>query len=1275
MAAAVVLLPGLLAVSSGPALPTPSPSTSPARSPPTIPTVSSAPARITVAPGYSPGRGVVALGAPPPAETMDVAVGLAPQNPSGLAALVAAVDTPGTPTFRSFASAPSLSARFGPSQPTVARATAYFAGFGLRVSRSPDGLLLFVQGPSEALGRAFDTTFQEYREPGGRVVTSHATAASLPGGMPWAGALGLGDVSPIVPEVAPGGPRLVLTGPYATCGRGPLGLSPCQVANAYNLSSLTANGTDGSGWTIGIVDAYSGIEPQPQLTADLATFTSEFGLPSGGVRYLYPVPTSHDLNASTVNPDWGLEEALDVEWARATAPGATLDMTFSPDAGPGLYAAVDALVASDAVNVVSLSWGEPDVGIFNAYAQPCTFACNASTDGSYALLGPVLEFAAAEGISVFAASGDCGAADGTSTVSTNFPASDPYVTGVGGTTLTVAANGTYLSETGWSGNQTGATAPGCQNQGGSGGGYAPFPRPGWQAGVTSNSSGRGVPDVAIDAGSPVSIVFEGQPGSAIGTSVGTPIWAGIAAVADQRVGAPLGFLDPSLYRAAAGPNGSADFHDLRSGSNGYSAGPGWDPVTGLGSPNVASLLVGLKVTAATLPLSPRLLLYASPRFGVAPLTVSFVSSVLGGSPPYALEGVAFGDGNASLGGGPTEHTYERAGVYSAFAYAVDAQANTSVSSPIAVVVGGGSALSVALNASTSAPAVGAPVVFSATVAGGVAPLRYSFSFGDGTFSANGSSASVVHGYAAPGGYCADVVVQDARSPPDGGASDRVAIAVGGVPLPSCGNPTRPLTLSLNVSGTVRDAPADFPAPFRISGGAVGPPGLSDSLELRSNDPYVAACGCALLRAPGAYTLRAWANDTVNGEATAEANVTVAPALVGAFSASTLSGPAPLTVRFLSAVQGGYRASANGTFWSFGNGDTGFGPAVEETYRQPGEYVAVGRVSDDGFGNTSEAFLLYVYPAGPLRSVGITGTVAPAVDLASGTTVRFSAGVVAPPSEGPLLVGWDLGGSFGAFGAGANQTYFDTPAAFPTNDLQGAVLALLPNTVVVASSSFSLTPFFAVEAGGFVPRQSAVGLLGGAAPTFGLVPFTVVGHGSATGPGGGSLSWSFGDGTLASGDNVSHTYGTPGDYTVRAFGQDGFGDRAVGSFRVVANGPLSVLGGPSPSGGDSPLTVTYTALGLGGAGPPYSYRWVLSNDSTVAHASVTVNYSAPGVYRATVTVTDGSGASVNRTFSVDVRSPAPLGPAVILGIGSALGAALAVLELRGRLRQRPVAASP
>jgi len=788
---------------------------------------------IEVAPAFQATGGVTPEGPLPAAAPVSVAVGLASQDPNGLDAFVAALLTPGTPEYRHPLSAPEAATRFGASPAAVRAAETYFQRFGLGTTVSPDGLIVYVAGPSSGVAQAFGTTFDQYRTSDGRLVYDHPTSATLPAIAPWTGAAGLGNLTPIVPAVAGSASPLVAT-PAASCP-GSSAYLPCTIESAYDMTSLLASGKNGSGERVAVVDAYSGDEDQSQLESDLTTFAGLAGIPVGKVDYLYPVPSNASLNTSGTNPGWDLEEALDLEWARAIAPGATIDMTFSPNAGPGLYEAVDRLVGEGEADVISLSWGEPDVGIFNVFDTPCSTACNASTDGSYAVLGPVLELAAAEGIGVMAASGDCGAADGTSGVSTNFPASDPYVTGVGATQLTVSG-GSWSSEVAWSGNSSGATSPGCRNLGGSGGGYAPFPRPWWQAGLPSKPTGRGVPDVSINgaAGSPVYVEFQGSGVPVSGTSVGTPIWASIEAVADQDAGTDLGFLDPSLYSILEGSHYASDFHDITSGSNGYDAGPGWDAVTGIGSPIVGALVPAL-VRGGGLP-GGDLAAYVkvSPTSGTAPLTVTATPTISGGSGTYPLIGVAFGPLNSSLtAGGSVPYTFTTPGVYAVQAFAFDSGGNATVSAPVAVVVGGGNALSVTLKASSSTPAVGAADTFTATVTGGTAPFSYDFWFGDGSVSGLLATDPTTHAYGTAGGFCAAVTVFDSAKPQDGGSSAAIPITVGGAAAPSCAGP-RPPSFAITFAET--GLPGGSKWSVTLNGTTVNATGTSVQLA-RSNGTY------------------------------------------------------------------------------------------------------------------------------------------------------------------------------------------------------------------------------------------------------------------------------------------------------------------------------------------------------------------------------------------------------------------------------------------------------
>jgi len=1207
------------------------------------------------------------VGAVPASSSISVEVGLALPDPSALSGLVSGLYAPGTPGFHAFRTSSELAREFGPTDSALSSAETYFEGFGLRVNPSPDHLLISVTGPSDRVAVAFGTSFEQYRAADGRPFFSHPTPAILPAIAPWSGVYGLGNVTPLVPAL--GGLTSGETDitPASSCLGAGAGLTPCQVWQAYNMSSLISGGTNGAGERIAVVDPYSSRESQTDLASDLVTFTSEYGLAVGTVDFLYPDPGSGNLNVSS-NPNWYDEDALDLEWARASAPGATVDMTFSPNAGSGLYEAVDWLVAHQAANVISLSWGEPDVGVYDAFSMPCSVACNASTDGSYGILSPVLEFAAAEGISVFAASGDCGAADGTSGVSTNFPASDPDVTGVGGTVLSVNASSDYGSEVGWSGNATGAKAPGCNNQGGSGGGYSPFPRPSWQTGLPSGTTKRGVPDVALDAGTPVSIVLGGGSAAVEGTSVATPIWAGIAAIADQYAGRSLGLLDPSLYAIASGSNYSVDFHDVLFGNNGYAAGLGWDPVTGLGSPRAATLVVDLAHLPTLSSSDLAAFLYATPRFGRAPLTVTLRVNATGGTGSYPLEGVSFGDNNSSFApGGTTTYTYENPGVYSAQAYVSDSVANYSVSPPIAIVVGGGTALTVDLTASTVTPSRGAAVLFSVGVTGGQAPYTYNFSFGDGTFLGNTGDSSTSHVFGAAGSFCAEVVISDSATPVNGGASSRVAIGVGGSPLPDCRNDSSPLTIATIPNVGVRDAPADFPELFSVSGGSTIASALPPSMQYRSSDPYPGACECTIFRSAGNYSVVGYANDSENLEVVGVTNVTVAPALVGTFTSSPTFGSAPLTVSFKANATGGFDADVTTTAWTFGDGTGAVGATVSATYSTPGKYIVIGHLSDRGHGNTSEAFLIDVGTAGgssgPSPLPSLTATVTPAVDVPLGTTIVGMAQLVAPNGTIlPALPLWNIDSDSGGFRNAFGWTY-SSPSSVPAN---GTLRVTLNSTDLATGSkdnvTFWLPDFSAIEAGRFTPRVDALTFMVRAGPDRGPAPLAWTANSTVSGPGNISVSWDFGDGLIGTGLDVQHLF-IFGNYTVEALAHDSWGDFATDEHPVMALLTLQLSASLSTSSGSAPLTVSFHSNAAGGVGPPYAYLWSFGDGTYSNSENGTHSFNSTGVYQVWIRASDAGHDTRTAYWNVTVTASSSGFPAgILLAVGGVAGSTVALVAV-------------
>lgn len=364
--------------------------------------------------------------------------------------------------------------------------------------------------------------------------------------------------------------------------------TPQELATAYDIpTSLT-----GAGQTIVIVDAFG----DPTISDDLNVFDTVFGLPPANLNILYPEgqPAFDPNNADEVG--WSGEIALDVESSHAVAPAATIDLVIAKsDADNDLLGAERFAVDHNLGSVLSQSFGEAE----SCEATPTRIADHR-----------VYAQAAREGISVFASSGDDGAAQPTCDLSSfiksaGLPAADPLVTAVGATSLTAAQTaGTYESETAWN-----------DEFGSSGGGFSQiYQRPFYQARDRAFGRGRGVPDVSYSGDVNNGLLIAWSQGVAAnvgdififgGTSAGSPQWAAITALADEAGHHRLGFLNPVLYAIAASPLYHFVFHDVTTGNNsvtladangnpvsitGFPAVRGWDAVTGLGSPDVAHLI-------------------------------------------------------------------------------------------------------------------------------------------------------------------------------------------------------------------------------------------------------------------------------------------------------------------------------------------------------------------------------------------------------------------------------------------------------------------------------------------------------------------------------------------------------------------------------------------------------------------------------------------------------------------------------------------------------------
>jgi kumamolisin len=337
--------------------------------------------------------------------------------------------------------------------------------------------------------------------------------------------------------------------------------TPPEVARAYAFPTAV----DGTGETVAIIELGGGF-----THGQLTTYFDSLQITPPTVT---AVSVDGGANSPGTDTDADGEVQLDIEVIGSVAPGAGIVVYFAPNTDQGFIDAVSEAVhdTTHTPSVVSISWGSSEDG----------WTAQARTQ-----METIFTDAGGLGVTVTVAAGDGGSSDGVTTggVHVDFPASAPHALGCGGTTLSLSGTA-IASETVWDTTDDGATGGGVSDV------FAP---PGYQnaahvpVDAGSRKAGRGVPDVAGDANPQTGYLIgvDGAPETVGGTSAVAPLWAGLIALINQTLGAPLGFAQPRLYPLL----GTTAFHDITRGSNGaYSAGAGWDACTGLGSPDGAVL--------------------------------------------------------------------------------------------------------------------------------------------------------------------------------------------------------------------------------------------------------------------------------------------------------------------------------------------------------------------------------------------------------------------------------------------------------------------------------------------------------------------------------------------------------------------------------------------------------------------------------------------------------------------------------------------------------------
>jgi subtilase family serine protease len=506
---------------------------------------------------------------------------LRPRHAAQLAAYASAVSHAGSREYGHYLTVAQFARRFGPTERQLRTVRNGLRSRGLAVgATSANRLSITVRGTAQVTGDAFGTAIDRYVLRNGSDEDAPSAQPRLAGaaGALVQGVVGLDSVAPRAsvelahqrrghPRVAArarthASGRTVVAGPQACEAAGAeaaqnWGNTAAQIAAHYGLSGFYAAGDEGSGVTVALY------ELEPFSPTDIAAYQACMG-------------TSTTVDVTTVDGGPGSgsgsgEAATDVEDVIGLAPKAEIDVYEGPPTGQGAFDTYNAIVSQDTAQVISTSWGlcEAEIGRGELLAE-----------------GVLFQEAAVQGQTVMAASGDNGVDDcGNGQMSVDDPGSQPWVTSVGGTHLATTG------DTVWD-----------DGSGASGGGVSQlWARPSWQAAVPAQSSTtcgasgtacREVPDISADADpdSGYTAYFRGGWRTVGGTSVASPTLASVAALAEASPacgGRRLGFLDPALYAD------EADIHDVTSGSNayddlaGFSAAPGFDMASGLGTPTAA----------------------------------------------------------------------------------------------------------------------------------------------------------------------------------------------------------------------------------------------------------------------------------------------------------------------------------------------------------------------------------------------------------------------------------------------------------------------------------------------------------------------------------------------------------------------------------------------------------------------------------------------------------------------------------------------------------------
>lgn len=496
------------------------------------------------------------------ATNLDLAIALPWRNPETLSNLLHAISDPASPQFRHYLTPAQFAEEFGPTQADYDALIAFAAVNGLTVTAThPNRMLLDVRGSVANINRAFHVTMNSFRHPTeGRNFYAPDSVPTVNLAVRLLGVSGFENYSLPRPRHVARPVSLVKNG-IPNAGTGPGGT---YMGRDFRSAFVPGSHFDGAGQAVGLLQ-FDGYHP-----SDIAYYADQAGLPSVTLSNVL-------LNGVTGTPSGGggeVEVSLDIEMAISMAPGLSMVIVYE---GASWHDILNRMATDNLAKQLSCSWYSPGMG-----ADP--------------VADQIWKQMAAQGQSFYNASGDNDAYTGL----IDFPGDTPYITQVGGTTLTMT-NGSYASEVVWN----------WGNGVGTGGGVSTsYPIPYWQTNInmTANlgsTNMRNIPDVALPADN-IYVRADGRDYNVGGTSCSAPLWAGLTALINQVArtnGEPtVGLVNPAVYALAQGGRYAACFHDITVGDNRWSgsgarfpAAPGYDLCTGWGTPTGEALLYALGV--------------------------------------------------------------------------------------------------------------------------------------------------------------------------------------------------------------------------------------------------------------------------------------------------------------------------------------------------------------------------------------------------------------------------------------------------------------------------------------------------------------------------------------------------------------------------------------------------------------------------------------------------------------------------------------------------------